>query len=43
MCLLRVQLTEKEAPSLVIVGKQSIDGDNTQTGTIVALLQEATE
>ena len=31
-------LVEKESPGLVIVGKQSIDGDNSQTGQMLAAL-----
>jgi electron transfer flavoprotein beta subunit len=31
-------LVEKEEPGLVIVGKQSIDGDNSQTGQMLAAL-----
>ncbi|WOX05562.1 electron transfer flavoprotein subunit beta/FixA family protein [Microbulbifer pacificus] len=31
-------LVEKEAPQLVILGKQSIDGDNNQTGQMLAAL-----
>jgi len=33
-----VKLIEKENPSLVIMGKQGIDDDNTQTGQMVAAL-----
>ena len=31
-------IVEKEQPGLVIVGKQAIDGDNTQTGQMLAAL-----
>lgn len=31
-------ITDKEAPQLVILGKQSIDGDNNQTGQMLAAL-----
>ncbi|TVZ39282.1 electron transfer flavoprotein beta subunit [Alteromonadaceae bacterium 2753L.S.0a.02] len=32
------KIVEKEAPGLVIMGKQSIDGDNNQTGQMLAAL-----
>lgn len=32
------KLTEKEQPGLVILGKQSIDGDNAQTAPMLAAL-----
>ena len=31
-------IVEREQPGLVITGKQSIDGDNTQTGQMLAAL-----
>ena len=31
-------IVEREEPGLVIVGKQSIDGDNTQTGQMLAAM-----
>lgn len=33
-------IVEKEQPSLVILGKQSIDGDNNQTGQMLAALSQ---
>src|ERR1700751_6021219 len=33
-----LKLAEKEQPMLVIVGKQAIDGDNSQTGPMLAAL-----
>lgn len=32
------QIVEREAPQLIILGKQSIDGDNNQTGQMLAAL-----